>query len=531
MSSKYDVVVAGGGQHGLITACYLAKAGLSVCVVEKLDATGGGLVTRELNAPGFKHDMASVAHIYIQANPLLVNDELGLLSKYGLKYIVPTEPVVVVFPDGREMVIWRDVDKTCESIAQFNKKDAEAYRKLYEWARPGLNMLIGGMFVPPPPLSGMISLLEGSDYGREMKRGLLLSALDIANDWFEGDAIKIAMLRLISELLMAPQTKGTGLNFYLMVPMLHAYGYGFAEGGAHALAEALERCLKANGGTIMVNSPIRRFKIDQGKATGVVLESGEEVQASKLVVSNLNVKQMFLEMIPTENLPPDVPGKVRRIKQSDFMPFHQLLALNEAPRFDTGGMADRASGVYHISSYKLADLLRGFDDYSYGIMNSVMPLTVCQTLFDPTRAPKGKHTVYLLHFAPARLADGGLEGWDKIKQKAADDILGTVRRHVVNLDDKNIVGRTILSPLDFYKYNRSWYEGDFCHFGSMLGQLFADRPLSDWPPFKTPIDKLYLTGPSAPGTGGGVTGAAGRAAAMTILQDLGISFDKVIAAK
>jgi phytoene dehydrogenase-like protein len=501
--------------------------------VEKLDATGGGLVTRELNAPGFKHDMGSTAHMYIKANPLIANDELGLVSKYGLKYIPFDPQEVAIFPDGRQMVFWRDIDKTCESIAEFNKKDAEAYRKLHDWARPGLDLLLGSMFAPPPPLSVMMSMFEGDDYGRELKRGLLLSALDICNDWFEGDAIKSALVRLVTELLMAPQSKGTGLNLYLMVPFFHdpRYQGGVAEGGAHALAEALERCLRANGGTIMVKSPIRLFKVEEGKATGVVLESGEEVLASKLVVSNLNIKQMVLDkMIPPEHLPPEVPGKVQRIKQSDFVVLHQLLALNEPLKFDTGGWAEKTFYVVYLPQ-KLTDLLRGFDDYSYGIMNSVTPMTICQTLFDPTRAPKGKHTLYLLHFAPARLADGGLEGWDKIKQKAADDILGTVREHVLNLDDRNIVGRTILTPLDFYRYNRSWFEGDFNHFGPMLGQLFADRPLSDWPPFKTPIDRLYLSSPSASGTGGGVTGASGRAAAMTILQDQGINFDRVVLGK
>jgi len=528
--AKYDVIVTGAGHNGLVTACYLAKAGLNVCVVEKLDKVGGGAITRELNAPGFKHDMASTAHTLIQANPIVTHDELGLVEKYGLKYIDFDPQFTINFPDNRTMVFWRDVDKACESIAQFSKKDAEAYKKFYEWAAPGLEMVLGGMFVPPPPFSAMMGLLEGSEYGRELKRALLLSAIDICNDWFESEAVRIAMTRFASELMISPQTKGTGMNLYASVPFIHKFGARIPEGGSGALAEALERCFKANGGTVMVRNPIKTVKVEQGKATGVVLDSGEEVMASKLVASNLNVRQMFLEMISPEHLPVDVPTKVRRLKQSDFMPFHQLLALNEAPKYKAEGAVNSSFYVAHAASYELADYLKTFDGFSYGIIDTTTPITMCATLFDPTRAPEGKHTLYLYHYAPARLQDGGLEGWDKVKQKVADDILETARERTTNLGDENIVGRTIMTPLDFYRYNRAWFEGDFSHFGNIMGQNFGDRPVAGWAPYKTPIDKLYLCGPSAY-PGGAIIGGAGRAAAMVILADLDIDFEKVVAGK
>jgi len=528
--AKYDVVVAGGGHHGLITACYLAKAGLSVCVVEKQDRVGGGVIRRELNAPGFYHDMASTMHMFIQPNPIVLQDELELFSKHGMKYVDFDPKFTMLFPDGKVMAFWRDVDKTCESIAQFSKKDAEAYKKFYTWALPGLEMLVSGMFTPPPPLSAMMGLFEGSDAGRELKRALLMSSLDIVNEWFESDAIKIALTRFASENMLAPDTKGTGLNLFIFVPLIHRYGAQIPEGGSGGLSEALERCFKANGGTVMLNSPIKSIKVEQGKAAGVVLQSGEEIVAKKLVVSNLNVKQMFLEMISPENVPADVPTKVQRIKQSDHMAFHQLLSLNEAPKYKAEGIVNKSFYVGHINSYKLSDFLKTFDGFKYGIMDTTTPGIGCATHFDPTRAPKGKHTLYLYHYAPSALQDGGIEGWDKVKQKVADDILATVRKVTTNMDDSNILGRTIMTPLDYYRYNRAWFEGDINQIGLLLSQQFADRPVGGWAPYKTPIDRLYLCGPCAH-PGGGVTGGAGRAAAITIMADLNLDFEKVAAGK
>ncbi|MFC1930402.1 NAD(P)-binding protein [Chloroflexota bacterium] len=132
MEREFDIVVAGAGHNGLIVGAYLAKAGLSVCIVEKQDKVGGGTITRELTLPGFKHDPASLIQMTIQANPLIHRDELGLLSKYGLKYIFPDPACAIVFPDNRALVIYRDIAKTCKSIEQFSKRDAEMYPKFCE---------------------------------------------------------------------------------------------------------------------------------------------------------------------------------------------------------------------------------------------------------------------------------------------------------------------------------------------------------------------------------------------------------------
>src|SRR5262249_20322720 len=128
MAGTFDVVVAGGGHNSLITAAYLAKAGLKVSVYERNEWLRGGVVTRELTAPGFRHDQHSTGHMLIQANPLIRNDELGLQAKFGLNYICPEITVSTVFDDGSTLLTYYDLDRTCESIARLSKRDAEAYR-------------------------------------------------------------------------------------------------------------------------------------------------------------------------------------------------------------------------------------------------------------------------------------------------------------------------------------------------------------------------------------------------------------------
>ncbi|MBL7120190.1 MAG: NAD(P)/FAD-dependent oxidoreductase [Dehalococcoidia bacterium] len=522
MGERHDVVIVGGGHNGLTVGAYLAKAGVDVCVLERQDIVGGGVATRESTLPGFKHEVGALMHGIIQPNPMIHRDELGLKSKYGLKYIFPDKMFEAVFPDGRIMRFYRDVDRTCESIAEFSERDAEAYRRFFKACNDMLKIASVAMFSPVPKWGAMMSFLDASEEGREFLRVIMSSAADITDEWFENDEVKVAITRFASEVMISPWQKGTG-NAMFFISSLHTWGYGLAAGGSGALSNALAACIKDNGSTIKVSSPVKSIKVESGEAKGVILDSGEEIVASKAIVSNLNAKQLFLEMIDPQQLPSNFQEKVRRIKPSTFSAFSLAIATKEAPRFKDGKECDAM--FVEISPF-LEEYSRIFEDYSHGIPSASMPLLAVPTLHDPSRAPEGKHTVYLYHYEPYNLKDGGPARWDEIKEEMAEGILTAVSEHIANLGRDNILGMNMISPLDIERYNPSMQAGDILHAASFITQSYANRPLPGWGQYRTPIERLYMCGASTH-PGGGVTGG-GRAAALAVMEDMGIDFRKVV---
>lgn len=206
------------------------------------------------------------------------------------------------------------------------------------------------------------------------------------------------------------------------------------------------------------------------------------------------------------------------------MPILQALALNEAPNYKAGGGANE--GVLVELSPVGDDYLAMFENYVHGVPNTQAPMVGTATRLDPSRAPAGKHTLYVYHYEPYNLKDGGPQKWDQIKQQVADGILEAIRQRTTNMGPSNILGRWIYSPLDFERYNSAWETGDFLHIGMFVTQMFANRPIPGWANYRTPIKKLYMCGASTH-PGGGVN-AGGRAAVQAIMEDLGIDFRKVI---
>ena len=168
--SQYDVIAIGSGHNGLVAAAYLAAAGKKVLVLERQPWFGGGVVTKALTVPGFRHDQHSMAHIFIQANPLLTADELKLKSRYGLSYLFPDPPVSVLFEDGTSVSLHRDRERTCAEIARLSRADAEAYRRLSEQAAAWLPMIAATLYSAPMPSGAATALLDQSREGREFWR-------------------------------------------------------------------------------------------------------------------------------------------------------------------------------------------------------------------------------------------------------------------------------------------------------------------------------------------------------------------------
>jgi len=336
--------------------------------------------------------------------------------------------------------------------------------------------------------------------------------------------VKIAITRFASEAWVAPLEKATGINTFGFAPLLHTWGAAFPEGGSGVVTQALEAFIRDNGGTIRLLSTVKGIKIEDGGAKRVVLDTGEEITAKRAIVSNLNVQQLFLDLLKPGELPPGFVEKVRNIRHISFTALNQAVALNEAPKWKAGEVVDKTWFV-EITPF-MEGYLRTFDDYVYGIPNATMPLLACPTLADPTRAPEGKHTLYLYHYAPYNLKDGGPARWDEIKQEVADAVLETAREYTTNMSSENILGRWIASPLDLERTNPAWVAGDLVHVGVALSQYLSNRPMPGWGQYRTPIKNLYMCGAST--HPGGSAAGGGRAAVQLIMEELGIDFKQVI---
>jgi len=245
----------------------LATAGRNVLVLERNSWFGGGVITRELTVPGFKHDQHSTAHIFILGNPLIKNDELGLLSRYGLKYVYPDVPFICVFEDGATIGLHRDRDKTYQDIAQFSREDADAFLEFAGVAATFLPLVAATFYTPPLPMGASLALLDQSPIGRQLFALMHKSAYDVVIENFENERVRLFLCRLISENLTGPEEKGTALGLYVFLAFMEVYGVGVPIGGSGALSQSLIRCIedhRRNG----ARGHVGRAGVDAQRARG-----------------------------------------------------------------------------------------------------------------------------------------------------------------------------------------------------------------------------------------------------------------------
>src|SRR5258705_4777675 len=199
-----DIVVVGSGHNGLVAAAYLAAAGKRVLVLERNAWFGGGVVSRELTLPGFLHDQHSMSHIFIQANPLLKNDELGLKSRYGLEYLFPEVPMMSLFEDGSTLKLHRDREKSAAEIAKFSKRDAEAFRRMSLQAAAWLPMIAASLYAPPAPVGATHAMFDQSREGPGLWRVRQMGSHDLLCDLFGHGKMSMKFARVAGENLGSP---------------------------------------------------------------------------------------------------------------------------------------------------------------------------------------------------------------------------------------------------------------------------------------------------------------------------------------
>jgi phytoene dehydrogenase-like protein len=523
VSETYDVVVAGAGHNSLIAACYLAKAGLEVCVLEERPVVGGDTATEELTLPGFLHDSCSTAHVLIQSSPTIAGDELGLLSEYGLEYLHPETAAHVPFLDGSSITQYRDRDRTWEELRRFSQRDADTYVRWMEDYH-AVRGAFGGVRNTPIGMGPSLEeRLAAHPEGHRWLRRNQMSAWDAIMGAYEDWHVQAFMLWL-SELTLQPvEQAGTGVLAWSLPYGRDRHGWAMPRGGSGALPAACERLLEAHGATILTSKLVSGLVLEDGRCTGVETADGERYLGRRAVLSSIHAKHL-LEMAPPELWGDELVFAAEGWQEGLTM-FVTHYATTEPPRYASGNGAGGLECAAMGTGLPPERHLRVGPQFQGGRVDLEDPLllVVCPTVEDPGRAPEGRHTLKVIGFQPYALADGGAARWDELADEVSRANLEMLRRFAPNLTDETILATVIESPLGLERQNRHNWHGS-CHGGAQSPSQSGRFRF----PHRTPIAGLYQTG-STTHPGGSVSAGPGRNAALVLLDDLGVAAHDVFA--
>ncbi|MEX2317327.1 MAG: NAD(P)/FAD-dependent oxidoreductase [Pirellulales bacterium] len=536
--SQFDAIVIGGGHNGLVCAAYLARAGRKVCVLERRGVLGGCATTEEI-WPGYK--VSTAAYVISLFLPQIIR-ELKL-KEYGLTILPRNPSSFTPLADGRSLLLGPDAAFNHREIAKFSAKDADAYPKYNAFLERVAGVLEpilsqAAPDVPMPPKWRRIGwgkkLRDGKKlwnlYGALRALGtdlppavelLTAAARPILDRWFETDVLKatLATDAIIGAFL---SISSPGSAYVLLHHVMGEAGgargvWGYVQGGMGGLAASLASACTDMRVDIRRDAPVRHILTDRGRAVGVQLEGGAQLDA-KVVASSVDAHLTFEKFLTPNELPEAFREAVARIDYSSASAKINL-ALGEPPRFTCllgDGVGPQHHGTMHIGP-SLEYLERAYDDAKYGrpserpILEMTMPTSV-----DHTIAPNGKHIIGMfVQYAPYKLAET-VGGWDAVKDSFADRCIAALAEYAPNVPGA-IEHRQVLSPLDLERvYGITG--GNIMQGAMGAHQLFCFRPVAGWADHRTPIRGLYLCG-AASHPGGGVLGACGKNAAEEILRD------------
>jgi phytoene dehydrogenase-like protein len=524
--AEADFVVAGAGHNSLVTACYLVAAGQSCVILDARAIPGGGAATEEILGPGYAVDTCSTGHTLMLHNPIIRQDELGLVAKHGLSYIDPDPVAHVALPDGEQITMYLDVEKTVAEFARYSDADAASYRRLlaeFDELRP----LLGRARAMPVGYGPSLrELLKEHPRGGIWARRMAMSARDVILREFASPHVRAFMGWMAFQTAVPIDQAGTGLLPYQIIGGRQARSWSIPKGGSGRLVDALVGYLKERGAAFHLGTTVDTLILEGGRCVGVRTGDGRVFRGRKGVVSTIHVRHLV------DMAPPEAWGETFRYGVETFnlgVPFFAAyLATSAPPVFQTlRGPRTAVSAGY---AGWLEDLVQsGRNIYDGRFSDDVAWLLVATpSLVDQGRAPAGHHTVKLLTHTVYDLPGEGPAGWAGRKEAFTDRLLATVRRFCPDFTDEVILSRLTKSPVDIEAANPHMIHGT-PHGGDRSITFSGDqRPVPGWAAHRMPIPGLWQTGGTTH-PGGSITGYPGRNAARVILGDIGIDPATVMA--
>ena len=511
--ASWDAIIVGGGHNGLVSAAYLAKAGLKVLVLERRAIVGGACVTEEIHR-GFR--VSTLAYTCGLLRPEIKAD-LALAS-FGLEEHPYDPSLFLPFPDGRHLTYRHDPNWNARQIEKFSKADAKALPRYDRFWQEFAELVEPTLLAPPVSLADLASLVTTPEAEDFLRRVMLMSIADVLDDFFESDEVKVSMATsAVAGTMAGPRTPGTAfvLGHHTLGDIGGRKGvWGWARGGMGAISDSIARAARHFGATIATGSSVHRILVADGRVTGVELSAGGR-HTAPIVLSNADPRRTFLGLVGKDHLPAPFVHAVSRIR-FDSSSFKLNVALRELPDFQA--TPGKRVQLHHKAIIDLAPSLdyleRAYDDAKGGRPSDEPFLEfVLQSANDPSVAPPGMHTMTVsAKFAPFE-CEGG---WDRQAEGFANRILDTIEAYAPNIR-RAVVAMDGISPLDMER-EYGLTRGDVFHGAILPYQMFSFRPVPGWAKYRTPVRGLYLCG-AGTHPGGGVIGASGHNAAMAVLED------------
>ncbi len=527
--TQFDVVIVGGGHHGLTCAAYLARAGVDVCILEGRHEWGGALYTGEPTGPGFCHNIHANFMEFLHLMPVFEDFDLPAL---GARTIYPDIQAGIAFKDGRPPVlIYRNelIEETAKSFAVYSKRDAATWRDLKARANMIEPMLAAALYTPPPAWNRVDPIPSPYTIGNPIIKMFGLdeelaykSIRDCIDEVFDAPEVRMLFYRIAIE-FCGPPLDWPGQGWAFVFSCLFMPGcWRMMVGGTHRLNGALVTACLKEGVTMRESSRVERILIEDKRAVGARLVDGTEIRAEQALVSAIGLKDTLLDLVGEEHLSDYYTRRAKHFKDGpDQVLGSVAMALHQAPEYKS---AKHDPGInhawYQVVGYDTPEEMLTYCRAGHNDQIPELPGAGVwiNSLKDPTQAPAGKHSLTGWYFFPRASALSEAE-WEEIRETYNQRFLALYGEFATNMTPDNVIAQYLHTPLDQERGMRM-REGDFGHGALSVDQSFSMRPFAGAGRYSTEIPGLYLAG-SCTHPGGGVTAACGYNCFKVLCEDHG----------
>lgn len=523
MAQTYDVIIIGSGPNGLAIGAYLSKAGQKVLLLEKRFEAGGGLCTEQVTIPDFYHNTHAVYMMMVDYAPVYADFQFE--EKYGVTHIYPELQVAMPLADGRALCIYKDVERSCASIAKFSKKDADSYRDMQRHFDDLMKNILGPQtYVPMEAAPLMAAKAEMTELGRALSEYTEKSPEEIVCERFENEHVRTLMLYMACH--WGLDYSQSGVSYMVPIYLNRMANYRLTAGGSHRVSNVLLKSVFEHGGQIRTSVRIKQILVENGTATGVELEDGTRFLANAAVVSTIDTHQTFLKYVGEDQLDPEFVDMIKIWQWEKWSLAVSHLALTEPPAFKAAASHADLNGafIYVLGYESLNDLKKHWDAMNEGQLPLAAGFNCCfPSVHDPYQAPAGRASGLISQMAPFDLADGGSEKWlhHKYREETVARQLAVLQRYAPNLTQEKVLWTYLTTPADLPNKFANMVKGSYKQGAYHPLQMGYLRPNQDCSQYRTPVRNLYLGGASV-APGGMVLFGPGYNCANAIAEDFGI---------